>query len=142
MITGKVTIKSVSQLEKTLWTWFSRFIRLRDADKSGYCRCITCKKPFFWKEGDAGHFISRNHKTTKYDEKNVNAQCSYCNRFQSGNQFEHGLAIDSKYGSGTAANILQKSKIVSKRSVFTLNFMIEEYKKKAKIEAVKKGIKL
>jgi len=136
----KLRAKSKSQFEKTLWTWFSRFIRLRDADRNGMCKCITCKKIFFWKEGDAGHFISRNHKATKYDIQNVNAQCIHCNRFQSGNQFEHGLAIDDKFGSGTAQKLLIKSKMACKRKESDYFYLIEEYKNKAKQEASKKGI--
>jgi len=37
---------------------FSKYIRLRDSDKNGYCKCVTCPKTGFWtKDGmQAGHF--------------------------------------------------------------------------------------
>lgn len=132
--------KTNSQLEKILWKWFSLFIRLRDSDYNGMCVCITCGKIFHYKSGDAGHFISRNHKSTKYDEKNVNAQCAADNRFQSGKQYEHGLAIDKKYGHGTAEFLLLKSKMVCKRKASDFIYMIGEYKLKAKNEAKRKKI--
>ena len=60
-------------------SWFSKFIRLRDADENGIIRCISCGKPVFWKQSDAGHFIKRQHKATRFNEKNANAQCKECN---------------------------------------------------------------
>lgn len=38
----KIKTKSRSQLVKELDAIFSRYIRLRDADKNGICTCITC----------------------------------------------------------------------------------------------------
>lgn len=94
--------------------YFSEYIRLRDADHMGYAECITCGKRAHISEMDAGHFIDRSHKATRYNEQNVNAQCRTCNRFQSGRQFEHGIAIDLKYGTGTANELLQESKQIFK----------------------------
>lgn len=57
---------------------FSKYIRLRDAMPNGYCRCISCGqiKPF--SDFDAGHFYSRKHMGTRFDEDNVWAECKYC----------------------------------------------------------------
>lgn len=62
---------------------FSLYIRLRDSTSSGYFRCISCGqiKPF--SQADAGHYFSRRHNSTRFDEDNVHAECSYCNRFDS-----------------------------------------------------------
>ena len=53
---------------------FSKYIRLRDAMPNGYCRCISCGqiKPFH--DFDAGHFYSRKHMGTRFDEDNVWAE--------------------------------------------------------------------
>jgi hypothetical protein len=83
-------------------------------------------------EMDAGHFVSRNHLATRWNEQNVNAQCRKCNRFSSGNQYEHGLAIDRKYGKGTAEKLLIMSKQKCKLSEFEMRILIGEYKKKVK----------
>ena len=128
----KIPRKSLPKLIASLDHIFSVYIRLRDADKNGMCRCITCGKPFPWKECDAGHFITRDRKATRWEEKNVNAQCPRCNRFRSGEQYEHGLAIDRKYGAGTADRLKRLGSMRSKLSASWLEYQIEEYRKKVK----------
>lgn len=108
--------------------YFSEYIRLRDADSSGMVRCITCEKIVAWNDCDAGHFIDRSHKATRYDERNVNAQCKTCNRFQSGRQYEHGKAIDLKYGDGTADELLQLSRQIIKANKDFYERMATAYK--------------
>jgi len=128
----KIPRKSLPKLIASLDRIFSVYIRLRDADKDGMCRCITCGKPFPWKECDAGHFIPRDRKATRWDEKNVNAQCLRCNRFRSGEQYEHGLAIDRMYGTGTVDILKRLGSMRSKISASWLEYQIEEYRKKVK----------
>lgn len=121
------------KLIATLDRWFSKFIRLRDSDSNGICRCITCGKPDHWKEVDAGHFVSREKMVVRYDERNVHAQCYQCNRFKSGNQFEHGKAIDRKYGPGTADTLVSFGKVRGgKMDSYFLELKIDEYKAKVK----------
>lgn len=115
-----------------LWKVFSVWVRMRDADENGYITCITSGRRVHWKEADAGHFISRKHLATKFDEQNVNAQSRHDNRFASGKQYEYGLAIDKKYGKGTAEKLYIKSKQVCKRSKFDVDVMTDYYKKKVK----------
>ncbi len=74
-----------------LWKWFSLYIRLRDADNKGIITCITCGAKHFWKgtnQVNAGHFMSRKHNATKYDEMNVHGQCVACNKYGYGKGFE------------------------------------------------------
>lgn len=113
--------------------WFSKFIRLRDADRNGICRCITCGTPHHWKDIDCGHFVSREKSVTRYDERNCHAQCKVCNRFKSGNQFEHGKAIDRIHGLGTAELLNTLGKVRgAKIDSNWLEFKIAEYKNKVK----------
>ena len=128
--------------DKKLDKWFSLFIRLRDSDENGYIRCITSGRVVHWKEADAGHFISRRHQSTRYDERNVNAQSRHDNRFQAGRQYEYGLAIDEKYGKGTAEMLLVKSRMFCKRTKFDIEALTDYYKKEAQKLAKQKGIKL
>lgn len=88
--------------DATLWRLFSEYIRRRAADAAGLCFCVTCNKPRHWRDMDAGHFISRRFKGTKFDERNVHPQCTSCNSFQQGNQFEMVRYIEQRYGVGTA----------------------------------------
>lgn len=129
------------KLLKRLDTVFSLYIRLRDSDNNGICKCITCGTPHFWNDGDAGHFMSRDRMATRHNEKNVNFQCIPCNRFKSGKQYEHGIAIDKKYGAGTADMLLKLSSVSScKLDVFWLDYKIKEYRKKIKEIKLNKNI--
>ena len=106
--------------KKTLKYWktkidkvFHEYIRRRDADNNtGYCNCITCKKPIHFTESDGGHFISRGRLATRYDERNVKAQCRKCNRFDFGRQYEFSLAL----GEQLSEELLIKSRVICKRS--------------------------
>ena len=125
--------RSTKQLIGTLDRVFSEYIRRRDADTHGLCRCITCGKQAPWKEMDAGHFFQRDRKATRWDERNVHAQCPHCNRFRGGEQFAHGQAIDRLYGNGTAGllKILGQQRGI-KVSTEWLIFEIDRYRKKIK----------
>ena len=90
-----------------------------------------------WKECDAGHFASRGRLWTRYNEKNIHAQCRYCNRFCGGQQYKYGREIDTRYGRGTA-DVLMGTRTGYKISKSEYMEMIDEYKGKAKEEAYKK----
>jgi len=109
--------KTTKYYKKRADRLFSLFVRQRDA-VDGICRCITCNTPHPWRSIHAGHFISRGKENTRYNEKNCAAQCVSCNSFREGMQYEHGKAIDRKYGEGTADSLVIKSKFECKRSWF------------------------
>ena len=120
---------SVSVLKRSLWSIFSKYIRLRDSDDNGYCKCITCDKTAYWKELQCGHFMSRRYSNTFVDEKNCGTQCPYCNLHLSGNQYVYSLALDEKYGDGTSEELLRLSKVEKRFTVEELLEKIEYYKK-------------
>lgn len=122
----------IKKLDSDLNKVFSKFIRMRDAyrfSESTRVMCITCSHTGYWKEFDAGHFISRRHLSTKFNEMNVNAQCKGCNNFRSGNQFEHAIAVDRKYGKGISNILLVESKKVAKWAAWEYEQRIIYYKK-------------
>lgn len=80
---------------------FSEYIRIRDSDEYGFIRCISCGRRVHWKEADAGHYIPRSHKSTRWNEKNVNTQCRQCNRYENGNLEAYRIGLIKKYGFGT-----------------------------------------
>ncbi len=127
--------------------WFSIFIRLRDVidGSNGFCRCITCNTAHHWKDGDCGHFQTRDNPMTRFHEKNANFQCPSCNRFKKGDQYRHGRAIDRLYGKGTA-DLLEDLAGIRGAAVphkaLALKDIAKEYRLKAKVEAKKKGIEL
>jgi hypothetical protein len=112
--------------------YFSEYIRKRDADANGYCKCCTCSKKAYWKEVDAGHFISRRHEGTRYNEKNANAQCAFCNRFDQGRQFQHGEFIKKKYGEGTTDILWRDALWTTRRTQYDYEMIALEFKDKAK----------
>lgn len=66
--------KKSYQKDKT-WEAFSIYIRLRDADKDGFCICISCRKMFHWEDMQAGHLIPSRSNNILFDEEIVYAQC-------------------------------------------------------------------
>lgn len=110
---------------------FSEYVRRSDCN-NGSARCITCPTILHWTLGDAGHFVTRNHFATRWDRKNVNFQCPACNRFRGGEQHLHGLAIDRKYGKGTAEQLQAISRVYSGIDVIWLKHHIELYRGKIK----------
>jgi len=128
------TQRTIQSLIKSMDRVFSTFICLRDADEYGMVKCITCTKRYRWntEKIHAGHFMSRNHLSTRYHEKNVNGQCNYCNAYCSGEQFLHGQAIDLKYGRGTAKVLTDLSRTESKTTPQWYEYHIKLFRYKLK----------
>jgi hypothetical protein len=126
---GKPT---VSKLKKKLDAIFSKYVRLSNADKNGYVKCYTCGVKKYWeKDGmQAGHFMSRKHTSTRFDEQNVKPQCYSCNCHFYGRQFVFGKNLDKEFGKGTADALLQKSRQTQKNTVIDLQELIELYSNK------------
>lgn len=95
---------------------FHRYIRLRDVNDHGYGACCTCGNVYEFSRLQAGHFISRAHKLTRYDETNVHIQCAKCNCWGGGEQFLYSKFLDNKYQEGKADDLLIKSRGVAKFS--------------------------
>ena len=112
------------------WKWFSEWIRLRDAGPDGRAQCITCQRSDHWRTMDAGHYLTRAKESTLFDERNVSCQCKGCNRFQGGKFYEHGQAVERKFGPGTRQDLERKAGQVCKRTVNDYLFISDTYKKR------------
>jgi hypothetical protein len=124
--------KTVKTLKSNADTVFSRYIRLRDS-KNDIGICITCGQSVGAngkRNGQAGHFMSRRYNSTRYDEKNVHLQCAGCNMWGAGEQYKYSLAIDKRYGKGTADKLFQKAHMVHKFTPDELKELIQCYKDK------------
>jgi len=126
--------------EDKLWKAFSEFIRLRDSDANGYAKCFTCSYHAPYKEMDCGHGIGRQHKATKYDERNNHAQCKRCNGFEGGQQAIYKEEVEKKYGAGTWDSIVLKSRQTCKRGKFEIEQMTKYYREEAKKLKELKGL--
>lgn len=117
----------MSALIKRLDIEFSVYIRMRDCpDNNG--RCISCGNPITFETCDAGHFIPRIHMTTRFDERNVNAQCRHCNRCLDGNEDEYRRGLTVKYGNDTIDELESLKRQTMKFSQSELREMINFYK--------------
>jgi len=121
--------KSISKLKKELDKFFSLFIRLREATFEGAVQCFTCSRISHYKSGmQCGHFQSRRHHATRWNEQNCQIQCIKCNMYQQGEQFRFGLGLDAKYGEGTAEELEFLSKFSIKLTRVDYEEKISYYK--------------
>lgn len=111
-----------SKLIKKLDTIFSRWVRLSNSVNE-ICTCVTCGKESHWKDIQAGHFISRKHYSTRWDERNVLPQCVGCNVFKYGEQYKYSLYLGNKL----SKKLLIESRNIIKFTNAELEDMIKEY---------------
>ena len=128
--TKKKKRPTITQLKKTLWPIFSKWIRRRD----NYT-CYTCGKNMLDNPSSchAGHYVPQSKgNRLRFDERNVHAQCLTCNNFRSGNLSVYALELEAEYGTG----ILQEFESVkNERKKFTaeeLQNMIDDYRQRLK----------
>ena len=121
---------NLAKLTEELDRVFSRYIRLSHANEKGYAMCVTCNKVSHWKDLHCGHFVSRRHKSTRWDEKNVGPQCPGCNIYNQGAGPAFASYLMRKYGHTIVDLLLQKSHQVCRMSKFEYELLINEYKTK------------
>lgn len=105
---------------------FSQYIRRRYAIND-ISECFTCGVKNEYKKQQAGHFASRRHYSTRWDEFNVQVQCYSCNICNQGMQFEFGKKLCLKYGDNFAEDLMIKSKEVVKFTESNILQLIEYY---------------
>lgn len=94
----KKTSKSKPNLVKKLDRVFALYIRLRDVMPNGYVRCISCGQIKRFEDVDCGHFHSRTHMATRFDEDNCHAECKFDNRFSSDHLIAYQRNLIQKIG--------------------------------------------
>lgn len=115
-LSGKPKARKPLPLWKVADKVSSRYIRIRDSEwvaDGWYGICITCSKTGlvayidaagklrFTRGWDNGHFVSRGHWITRYEEENCNLQCAFrCNKMRSGERDKYRVALRIKYGEG------------------------------------------
>ncbi len=107
---------------------FSEYIRRRDADSNGYVRCISCGMIVHWKDADCGHYIPRANMSTRFDERNCNAQCRECNRAKDGNISGYEIGLVRKYGHTIIGVLLEEKWQIRKWSKHALDESIKYYR--------------
>lgn len=124
-------VDSTQKLVKKLDKIFSKWVRFKDA-KKGYVKCITCGKIEPPEDCDAGHYISREVKALRWDERNVHPQCRQCNRFKEGRKDEYALALQRLYGKDILEELNKEKWMPFRLDSLVLQEMIKDYKNKLK----------
>jgi hypothetical protein len=113
-------------IKKEFWQIFSKYIRQRD---NGVC--ISCGKQDYWRRMDAGHYIPKTAGLSLYfDERNVNCQCTYCNRWMHGNLSRYAIELRKKYGNDILERLDELRRKTIKISTKEYEELIEKYKTK------------
>ena len=136
---------TVSKLKKNLDAYFSKYIRLKNSFFVGdelSCTCCTCGKTNPLKKMQNGHFMSRQHNSTRYEELNCSPQCYGCNVMQQGRQYQHSLYLDNKWGKGSAKLMLRQSEVSHKFKIPELEETIARYKIKVMELELAKGLQM
>ena len=119
---NKVSKRPIAKLKREAWAVFSRWIR--ELDK---WTCYTCGKQGKGSFMHAGHYISRKHNSTMFDERNVHAQCMNCNLWGYGNMGVYTLKLQEQYGPDIIRELTEKSKKIKQWEVDELEEIIKKY---------------
>lgn len=72
-----------AKAKEKAWDQFSIYIRTRDCIRftgdPTQGMCVTCKRPYPFKQLQAGHFIQGRGNAVLFDERIVYSQCFSCN---------------------------------------------------------------
>lgn len=129
-------MEKTGALVKKLDTVFKRFIRLRDSKAYGFIAfmCISCGKvkrienSKGYSNYHAGHYYHGTHGfSLRWDEKNVNGQCSACNTHKHGAGTGYAMGLVRKYGSDILNLLEAKKKNFWKPLAYELKALIDEY---------------
>ena len=101
---------SIPALTKKLDAIFSRYIRLAAADEYGMVKCVTCdhRARAIGDGMQAGHWIPRQYKATRWAEWNVWPQCYACNMHFGGRPQEYRDFMEGEYGDQVESMALER----------------------------------
>ena len=121
---------------------FSRYIRLRDALPGGAFRCISCGQFKRIEQADCGHFHSRKHMATRFDELNAHAECRACNRFSADHLIKYRENLIRKIGGEEFDRLNVRANGIKQWTDLDLKELAKYYKALADKLAKEKGINI
>ena len=127
---AKKKAPSLPTLRTKLDRVFSEWVRRRTADEGGTVRCVACGGLFHWTEVDAGHFIGRKCTHTRYDPRNVNPECRYCNRFSTDHLIGYTLWMQKTYGNEVVEELQALKHAPVKYTRYYYMGLIDTYREK------------
>lgn len=119
----------IQTLHKKAQAAFNAWIRkCRDKNEP----CISCGYSGDGRQWHAGHYRSQGgNSALRYDERNVNKQCSICNNYKSGNLAEYRKALVDKIGIDQVEE-LESTRNIKRWSAEELREIIKKYSEKLK----------
>ena len=114
----------LKRLHDLVWNIMSRYIRLRDSGQG----CISCGCKIDYENSQAGHLWHGDNMDFFY--QNVNAQCQRCNHHLHGNTGMYVIAVEKKWGIGTAERLLSMKRKAHKYTRSELCQIKEELENK------------
>jgi len=123
--------KSLPKLKAELQLIFNNYIRQRDKDKP----CISCNQPKEYLQ--AGHYFPvQGYDGLRFNEWNVNGECSGCNCFDDAHLIYYGENLKERIGEAKFQELKTVAKLYKQFGYkFTrseLTDLIAEYKQKLK----------
>ena len=135
-----VKIKKKPDLVARLDKAFSLYVRLRDCMPNGFFRCISCGQVKPYGQADCGHYHSRRHMATRWDEDNAHAECRACNRFKADHMIGYRENLIRKIGQQRFDKLEWKHNQSRKWSDFELVELTKYYKALADKLKKEKGL--
>lgn len=133
--------KKKSSLKGKLDRVFSQYIRLRDMlPNTTAFKCISCGSILPIYKADCGHYINRQHMSTRYSEINCNAQCKKCNRFDEGNMSGYRNGLVEKYGMNKVVFLESQKNEFRRYEKYEYEALIEHYKAEIKKELERRNL--
>ena len=114
--------------------WASRHVRLRDSDADGYACCYTCGSKFYITKIQCGHFVGRAHYSTRFDERNMHAQCQRCNKFRSGEPGAYSAKLIADIGIDSFIDLIHQgllNKVIGDDELYVIINHFKELTNKA-----------
>lgn len=149
-LVAKAKLKKTAKKHTVAWykaearKYFNRMVKYRDSsliEGEWLYLCITCPRRVlfkdregrFYRAANAGHFMPETKSNTRFEEENVNGQCSYCNKWGFGEQIKYARALDLKYGDGTAQRLEEMSAVPKQWTIPELEKIIKDSKEQIKL---------
>lgn len=91
-------------------------------------RCISCGQIKPYEQADCGHFHSRRHMATRFDEDNAHAECRACNRFSADHLIQYEKNLKAKIGQLRFDKLAWRASQAKKWTDFELIELTKYYK--------------
>tara|TARA_R110000751_G_scaffold73709_2_gene149102 strand:+ start:21609 stop:22166 length:558 start_codon:yes stop_codon:yes gene_type:complete len=127
-------LQTLQELVNLAQIVFNRFIRLRDQKLP----CVSCggkliPKPKYSAQYDASHYYNaNNHWNIRFNEDNVHASCTRCNKDLHGNLIEYRKELIQRIGEDKVNHLDDISRVIRKFTKDEIRELTLKYKDKVK----------